>query len=296
MFSLSKKQLAVRSAVTLGVIALLSGCAALDENASTLISDVRSDSEACRSQLMGSGGSSEDELDSDDIRMVNWNIQKGGDPDWANDLATFQHSPHLMVLQEVPFNTIAWDEVAENGYQSFAPGYRTSRAVTGVMTVSATKPMTQCNLVSLEPWIRSAKATVITEYGLTNTDETLLVVNIHAVNFTFGTQDFEGQILEAMSVLRDHSGPILLSGDFNTWRPRRSKVLNEMTDSLKLETLAFAEDHRKRVFGQALDHIYVRGLKATEATTHEVNSSDHNPMSASLRIYTLSELSDTHSL
>jgi endonuclease/exonuclease/phosphatase (EEP) superfamily protein YafD len=58
-----------------------------------------------------------------------------------------------------------------------------------------------------------------------------------------------------------------------------------MTDSLDLEMLNFDEDHRKRVFGQPLDHIYVRGLEVVQATTHEVNSSDHNPMSARLQIY-----------
>jgi endonuclease/exonuclease/phosphatase (EEP) superfamily protein YafD len=112
-----------------------------------------------------------------------------------------------------------------------------------------------------------------------------LVVNIHAVNFTFGTRDFEGQIREALSVLHDHAGPILLSGDFNTWHSRRVAVLNEMTDSLDLKMLAFDEDHRKRVFGQPLDHIYVRGLEVIHATTREVNSSDHNPMSARLQFY-----------
>jgi len=284
MNSVTAIRLPARWAATLTVIAALAGCAAIDENADMLAGDVRTDPEACSSQLIGSSGPAHDELDSGDIRLVNWNIQKGGNPEWATDLATFEANPHLMVLQEVPFNTKLWDVVADSGYQSFAPGYRTSRAVTGVMTVSAAKPLTQCNLVSVEPWIRSAKATVITEYGLTNTDQTLLVVNIHAVNFTFGTRDFEGQIQEAMSVLHDHEGPILLSGDFNTWHSRRSRVLNEMTDSLNLEVLNFDEDHRKRVFGQPLDHIYVRGLEAIEATTHEVNSSDHNPMSAWLHI------------
>jgi endonuclease/exonuclease/phosphatase (EEP) superfamily protein YafD len=49
--------------------------------------------------------------------------------------------------------------------------------------------------------------------------------------------------------------------------------------------LSFDEDHRKRVFGHPLDHIYVRGLETIEATTTEVSSSDHNPMSARLQIY-----------
>jgi endonuclease/exonuclease/phosphatase (EEP) superfamily protein YafD len=146
------------------------------------------------------------------------------------------------------------------------------------------KPLTQCNLVSIEPWIRSPKATVITEYGLTNTDQTLLVVNIHALNFTFGIRDFRKQIGQAQSVLTHHAGPILLSGDFNTWHWRRSEIMNEMTDDLGLEMLAYDEDHRKRFLGQPLDHIYVRGLEVLEATTREVDSSDHSPMSARFRL------------
>jgi endonuclease/exonuclease/phosphatase (EEP) superfamily protein YafD len=283
---INAKRKAVGSAATLLTVAVLCGCAGFGERADSLSGDVRTDPKACSSQLVGRNRAASDELDSGDIRLVNWNIQKGGDPEWASDLTAFQSSPNLVILQEVPFNSTAWDEFADVGHQSFAPGYRTSRAVTGVMTVSAAKPLTQCNLVSLEPWIRSAKATVITEYGLTNTDQTLLVVNIHAVNFTFGIRDFEGQIQAAISVLNDHAGPILLSGDFNTWHSRRSRILNEMTDRLDLEMLNFDEDHRKRVFGQPLDHIYIRGLEVLEARTREVDSSDHNPMSARLHVYT----------
>ena len=123
---------------------------------------------------------------------------------------------------------------------------------------------------------------MITEYGLTGTDETLMVVNIHAVTFTFGTRAFQEQIRQAQSALDDHTGPILLSGDFNTWSGRRSDILIEMTDSLDLEMVDYDEDHRKRVFGQPLDHIYIRGLEVLEATTHVTDSSDHNPMSARL--------------
>jgi len=252
------------------------------------VDSVQTNPEACSSQLFGSDRSAHDELDSGDIRLVNWNIQKGGDPQWTTDLATFQSTfqgdPDLMIFQEASLNSNAWGVVSTDQYHSFSPGYRTRRSPTGVMTISTAKPLTQCNLVSVEPWIRTRKATVITEYGLTDTDQTLLVVNVHAVSFTFGTRVFQEQILQAHSVLDNHAGPILLSGDFNTWRGRRSEILDEMTDSLGLEMLAYDEDHRKRVFGQPLDHIYVRGLNVLEATTREVESSDHNPMSARLSL------------
>ena len=280
----NKKEMTIRSATTLLAFAALTGCAVVDESSNRLASDVHLDPLTCSSQLVGSSRSAQGELDSGDIRMVNWNIQKGGDPQWTTDLATFQGDPDLMVLQEAPLNSNAWDVVSADQYHSFSPGYRTSRSLTGVMTVSAVKPLTQCNFVSVEPWLRSPKATVITEYGLTDTDQTLVVVNIHAMNFTFGAHDFRMQIKRALSVLNNHAGPILLSGDFNTWSGKRSETLNEMTDSLGLKKLGYDEDHRKRFLGQPLDHIYIRGLKVLEATTRKVDSSDHSPMSARLSL------------
>jgi endonuclease/exonuclease/phosphatase (EEP) superfamily protein YafD len=240
--------------------------------------------DSCAAQLGGSRRSQYDELDSSDIQMVNWNIQRGSDPEWTADLAKITGEHDLMIFQEALLNADAWGVVASDQYRSFAPGYRTRRSVTGVMTVSVAKPLTQCNFVSLEPWLGTPKATIITEYGLTDTDQTLLVVNIHAVNFTFGVRDFQEQIQQVQIVMSEHPGPILLSGDFNTWSWRRSRILHEAAESLGLAALDYDEDHRKRAFGKPLDHIYIRGLHVIDATTRVVGSSDHNPMTVKLRL------------
>lgn len=272
-----------RILATLATFAAVSGCATHDEyadwrgDANTII---QTEPESCSRQLGANSLSLQDELNSADIRVVNWNIQKGGDPEWITDLMAITNEPHLMLFQEASLNSVGWGDVANDHYRSFAPGYRTLRSLTGVMTLSSAKPLTQCNFVSLEPWLRSPKATVITEYGLTNTDQTLLVVNIHAINFTFGISAFKEQINRALSVMNEHAGPILLSGDFNTWHARQSTVLHGMTERLGLKMLDYEEDHRKRAFGQPLDHIYVRGLQVIAATTSVAKSSDHNPMSA----------------
>ncbi len=279
----------MRALVSLIAIAAVSGCATYNENAdwradARHAAAIQTDPDSCSRQLVGSNPSQYDELDSRDIRIVNWNIQKGRDPQWMADLATFTGEADVMIFQEASLNSTAWDIVATHHYRSFAPGHRTSRSVTGVITLSAAEPLTQCNLVSIEPWLRTPKATMITEYGLTDTDQTLLVVNIHAINFTLGTADFQEQIRRALSVIDEHLGPILLSGDFNTWHRRRSKILHEMAESLGLAKLDYDEDHRKRAFGQPLDHVYVRGLQVIEATTTRVRSSDHNPISVRLRL------------
>ena len=266
---------------------IAAGCAAQSELPTWQSAAAHTSPESCVSQLGSNKQRQQHELDSSDIRIVNWNIRKGGDPDWTDDLASFISEPDLMIFQEASQDTDAWETVAANYYRSFARGYRTpgaSGSVTGVMTLSSAEPLTRCSLVSLEPWLRSPKATMITEYGLTKTDQSLLVVNIHAINFTIGNKWYREQIRRALSVMNEHSGPILLSGDFNTWHWGRSAILREMTADLGLTVLTFKEDHRKRAFGLPLDHIYYRGLHVIEATTSTVTSSDHNPMSARLSL------------
>ncbi len=238
----------------------------------------------CAESLAGTSVAGYALLDSRDIEILNWNIRKGLNPEWATDLDAIGDQPDLMLFQEAALHTDDWGSLASSQHRSFAPGYRTKRSLTGVMTVSAAQPLTQCTLMSREPWLRSPKATMISEYGLTGTDETLLVVNVHSVNFTFGVRDFTNQIKEIESVISEHEGPVLLSGDFNTWRWRRTAIVQQAADSLGLEKLEFDIDHRKRVFGQALDHIYVRGFEVMQATTSQVRTSDHNPMSVRLRL------------
>lgn len=281
----------MRIPATLAAIAALSGCAVFDQQANVLSADVHTDPLTCSSQLVGSNRPTYAELDSADIQLVNWNIQRGGDDQWLNDLQAVHGKPDLVALQEAPAPSNSWDIGAASQHHSFSPGYRTRRWLTGVMTVSTAEPLTQCNFMNVEPWIRSPKATVVTEYGLTNSDQTLLVVNMHVVNFTFGIHDFREQIQQALSVLSNHTGPVLLSGDFNTWHRRRAAILKEMTAEQNLRMVDFDEDHRKRFLGQPLDHVYIRGLEVLEATTRTVDSSDHNPMSVRLR--TMSRQSPT---
>ena len=281
--------------ILLGITAV-TGCITNDYSNTIVAGHVPTEPESCADRLSNEKQARLHELDSSEIRLVNWNIQKGGDPKWTEDLRSLTGEADLMVFQEAAVDSSAWETVGDEHYQSFAPGFRTLRSMTGVMTLSAAEPLAQCNLVSHEPWLGSAKATVITKYGLTGTDRTLLVVNIHAINFTFGIRDFEEQIRGALDSISAHTGPVLLSGDFNTWHPGRMDKMQKMLGPRGFVALEYDVDHRKRAFGQPLDHIYVRGLKAIEATTRRVASSDHNPMSVRLRLDNSSDLSLPYTL
>lgn len=239
---------------------------------------------ACAERLVGKSGGASGQLDAMNFSVINWNIQKGKDQQWVHDLAKSGVDVDLYILQEAVARSEDWDTLASEHFRSFSEGFGFSSSVSGVMTLSASQPLTECELVSLEPWFGTRKATLVTEYALTNSEQTLLVVNIHGINFTFGVSDLKEQLLKAHAIIAEHQGPVLFSGDFNTWHGKRSRLLDEVLGSLGLAPLEFLSDHRKRFLGWPLDHIYVRGLDSIHATTREFDSSDHNPMSVRFRL------------
>jgi endonuclease/exonuclease/phosphatase (EEP) superfamily protein YafD len=223
-------------------------------------------------------------LDPRNISIVNWNIQKGRNTEWVRELSEIGATPDLLILQEASVKTKIWRDLVPEHHESFAEGFGPDWSPSGVMTVSAAEPLTECELVAHEPWFGTRKATLITEYALSDTDRTLLVVNIHGINFALGISDLLNQFDQARAVIEEHDGPVVFSGDFNTWRSQRAQVLGEMLEALGLKALDFDVDYRKRFFGATLDHIYVRGLYSESATTLQSDASDHNPMTVRLRL------------
>lgn len=235
---------------------------------------------SCHAALTADKSDSVELLDATNIRLMNWNIRKQLDPESDLDLSYLSNEKDLILIQEASLREETINNVDATKHWSFAPGYRTSGAVSGVLTLSNIKPLTQCSFVSLEPVLRSPKATSITEYGLTSTEQTLVVVNMHAVNFSTGLKAFRKQFQQVLVTLKDHRGPIIFSGDLNTWRKKRLNIVDDFADVLGLQAIEFGSDHRVKIFGNVLDHIYVRGLSPVYADTEAVRTSDHNPMLA----------------
>ncbi len=243
-----------------------------------------SDVAHCQALLREASTETTPELDAASIRLVSWNVQKNSHLNWQRDFLSLTGDRDLVLVQEVSLREDSINTMDGTRYWSFAPGYQKRGAISGVLTMSRSKPIAQCSFVNIEPLLRTPKATSITEYGLTSTDKTLVVVNIHAVNFSMGLGAFERQFDQVREVLASHHGPIIVSGDFNTWRQKRIEVVGDMARELGLTPLEFADDQRVTVFGNHLDHIFVRGLSLLDATTEMVESSDHNPMSVTLRL------------
>ena len=234
----------------------------------------------CRAQLQVTRAMDELGLPGGGLRILSWNIHKNGSGDWADELARLADGKDLVLIQEASLAADIPDVLPDASHWAFAPGYRNRGGHTGVMTLSSVPPITQCNLVTREPLLGTPKATSVTQYALADTDQTLVVVNIHAVNFSLGLKTFRQQLEEINAVLSVHPGLIVLSGDFNTWSYRRLDVLQDLAADLELSDVGFEDDARKRPFNHALDHIFVRGLQLVAARTETVDSSDHNPLAA----------------
>ncbi|RLA45341.1 MAG: endonuclease/exonuclease/phosphatase family protein [Gammaproteobacteria bacterium] len=280
----------IHRAAIVVLLMLTSGCANFlawqDDNNQEVFAghgrDIATDVVSCHNRLGTMPENAGAELDAASIGFMNWNIKKGELANWQRDIRELGRGKDLVLIQEAVFRPDFKEAVEGLGHWSFSPGYRSSTQLTGVMTLSRSEPLVQCNLNTREPWLGTPKATSITEYGLTGTDETLVVVNVHGVNFTLGVTEFQAQIDQVRQILGDHQGPVILAGDFNTWRKKRLNILNALARDLNLEPLSFKEDHRTTVFGFRLDHSYVRGLNVDSTDTRAVESSDHNPMSALL--------------
>ena len=90
-----------------------------------------------------------------------------------------------------------------------------------------------------------------------------MIVNIHSVNFTFGLSDFSNQLTPILKRIDAHSGPVILGGDFNTWRTERLEALGDLLARRGLRAVNFERDERLHVFGYPLDHIFYRDLVFT---------------------------------
>ena len=220
-----------------------------------------------------------------DLDVLSWNIQKASNAGWAEDLAEIAGGVQLAFIQEASLQAQIPQAINTPLVQAFAAGYTTSDQETGVMTLSTSNPSLHCNLTSWEPWLGTPKATSITEYPLQDREDRLLTINLHAVNFSLGLENFQQQFSALTDLLSQHNGPVILAGDLNTWSGKRQSLVDRFMQQHGLGPVAFEPDLRTTTFGRALDHIYVRGMRATFARVIPVSSSDHNPLRVRLSLH-----------
>ncbi len=104
------------------------------------------------------------------------------------------------------------------------------------------------------------------------------------INFTFDLVGYRAQLEKAVEVISQHRGPLIISGDFNSWNKMRQKLVVDTMQELGAKEVVFDTDQRTTFMGQRVDHIFYRKLVPLEAFTEKVTTSDHNPMLVTFRL------------
>jgi endonuclease/exonuclease/phosphatase (EEP) superfamily protein YafD len=224
-------------------------------------------------------------LNPEQISVLNWNIYKGQRENWADDFRRYSFKHDVVMVQEAHLHD-ELKSIFKDRQQHWAlnAAFDYEDSVTGVMTASRVKPVNICGQRTTEPLIRLPKTSLVSYYPIEGVNENLLVANIHGINFTFGLAAYQEQLDNLQQLMKQHTGPIVFAGDFNTWSDERMQIVEQLARSLSLESLDYTNHNRTSVFGNALDHVFYRGLEPVEHDTWHVTSSDHNPTRVSFRV------------
>jgi len=223
-------------------------------------------------------------LDPTGFSVLNWNVYKGNRESWKNDFINFTQQQDIVLLQEALLSDELKGVLKGQGLNwHLNTAFYYDELKTGVMTASRISSGYHCALRAAEPVIRVPKTALISRYPIAGMSQRLLVANIHGINFTLGLESYQSQMMAVEEILSTHDGPIVLAGDFNNWSDKRTQVLLDMMQRLSLEQLPYKNHNRTLVLGNAIDHVFYRGLTAVSHQTHHVTSSDHNPITVTFK-------------
>lgn len=214
------------------------------------------------------------------LTLLTWNIYKAQFAGLFHDLNKLNKQADLLFLQEATVNPRL---VKLKPYRRFSPGYKSGNTQTGVMTLSRWPVTTHCTLTHQEPWLRTPKATDITAYVVAG-NRRLLSINMHAINFTLGTEDYKKQLQDALEIMAQHRGPIIFAGDLNAWNDARQQLITNSLPKLGLSEVRYLDDKRTKIFGLALDQVWTRGISISDTVVRQYESSDHNPIIVTLEL------------
>jgi endonuclease/exonuclease/phosphatase (EEP) superfamily protein YafD len=221
------------------------------------------------------------------LSIVVWNTFKGKRAQYYAALAEQARDADLVLLQEFrhdPLLEALHGEMFAGRDADLAVSFYTQPgqvAPTGVCTIATVRAIKRFFLLSryFEPVTRTPKMALCSYYPYDAPDcppeRALLVVNSHGINFRL-RRPFLDQMQQLAEQLRQHHGPIIFVGDFNTWEQGRVRILDAVAASAGLQRVRFPPGV-KAVRGHELDRVYVRG-GAASAQRVLVNraASDHN--------------------
>ncbi len=282
------------------VAALLyfSGCVAVsDQNVvarGVMTQELQRQEIACGPRLTNSSFQQELEgLDPQEFSIISWNAHRGAHQQWNDDLISHGREADIILLQEAALETVLAAQLDLSANQwLMAPAFNLDGREIGVLSASRVMAQDYCMASQQEPLIRIPKVGLAAAYPLAGLDTQLLVVNIHLVNFTIDTEAVKQQIETLEALVRSHDGPVIVAGDFNTWSDTRESLVQKKMEDLGMGEVRFDPDKRVSFLNHTVDNVYFRGLDVVRSLSHQVESSDHNPLEVHFRLTSPAEIAD----
>lgn len=228
------------------------------------------------------------ELDSTSIKVLVWNIKKTQEKLWKVEFSEYAEGKDLFLIQEAYDAPLFLDTIKSyDGFRfdmgkSFTYSLYNNHA-TGTMIGSHVEPeeVIVTHTVDHEPMTGTPKSLTFAKYDISGSDKPLLVISVHAINFTT-IGPFKRNMLQARAEIEKHDGPVLFAGDFNTHHKLRTNYLYNMMKEMKFTPITFKNGEQRMRFkltGSFLDHGFVRGLQVKSAEViGTAKGSDHKPM------------------
>jgi endonuclease/exonuclease/phosphatase (EEP) superfamily protein YafD len=209
------------------------------------------------------------------FNMLIWNIKKSNNNEWAKHFQKITNNIDFVLIQEATDQEIIIEAMNLNfKHHRFYKSWSNKEYTTGIVNASRVSPYYTHSYISpvTEPIVQTPK--VISLEKIKRDAQDLLIINIHAINFRL-LKAFKKHITQIDEDLKNHDGPVIFAGDFNTWSKSRKDFLDSYLGSYQIKEVPI-----KRVYsGLHLDHIYTRGLNNIRAKQLEKKStSDHYPL------------------
>lgn len=207
------------------------------------------------------------------FHLITWNVHKGQDTGWQEDLERLSKRADFVLLQEATQH----QNLSTFSTALFVSSFSFNELLSGVKTFTQMQPEWYCGGGVAEPIIQIPKVASIMNLPLEK-GNSLLIINVHLINFEWGISAYQAQLEQLFSFVENHQGPIIMAGDFNAWNEERLNLVNNLIQKYGLDSVALSRDERVRFLGYPLDYIFTRGVKVVSATSEVVTSSDHNPL------------------
>ena len=207
------------------------------------------------------------------FHLITWNVHKGQDTGWQEDLERLSKRADFVLLQEAT----QYQNLSTFSTALFVSSFSFNELLSGVKTFTQTQPEWYCGGGVAEPIIQIPKVASVMNLPLEK-GNSLLLINVHLINFEWGISAYQAQLEQLFSFVENHQGPIIMAGDFNAWNEERLNLVNNLIQKYGLDSVALSQDERVRFLDYPLDYIFTRGVKVVSATSEVVTSSDHNPL------------------